>query len=117
MNNVNISGNLAQDPKITELSGGTKVANFTLAVEGNPYKNSKDEWTKDVYFVELEAWDSGAERIGQLKKGRRLVVNGSLKTNVWEDKETGKKRSKVLVRCNEFYIAEVVKNPETSSVV
>ncbi len=110
INSVTLAGNLTRDPELRNLPSGVAVTNFSLACDGRRYKNAQGEWTNDTVFVDCEAWDKGAERLSQLKKGNKLVVTGSLKTDKWTDAE-GKNRSKMLVRCEEFYLAEIVRSP------
>ena len=49
-------------------------------------------------FFEVTAWEKLGELVNQyLSKGRRCLVQGRLRQDSWDDKETGKKRSKVEV--------------------
>ena len=49
-------------------------------------------------FFEVTAWEKLGELVSQyLSKGRRCLVQGRLRQDSWDDKETGKKRSKVEV--------------------
>lgn len=97
---VLLEGNLTRDPDVKKTTGGTSVANFTLAVNGREYEKNGEK-VRDVTFVDCEAWDSGAELLSDYKKGEKLFIKGELKSNSWEDAE-GNKRSKLIVRCNHF---------------
>jgi len=97
---VLLEGNLTRDPEVKQTTGGTSVANFTLAVNGREYERNGEK-VRDVTFVDCEAWDSGAELLGDYKKGEKLFIKGELKQNSWEDND-GNKRSKLVVRCNHF---------------
>lgn len=100
-NVVLIKGNLTRDPEVKYTPSGTAVANFSIAVNGREYEKNGEK-VRDVTFVDCEAWDSGAESLAELKKGDKVGVEGELKMNSWEDAE-GNKRSKLTVRCNQFY--------------
>ena len=105
MNKVILKGNLTRDPEVKEIPFSertSKVANFTLAVS-RYYKKKNGETEQATEFIDCEAWDSGAETMGKiLKKGDPVLLEGSLKKETWEDKETGQKRSRVKVRVSNF---------------
>ena len=102
--NINIlRGNLARDPEIRVVNTGgkqTSVVNFTVAVS-REYTKANGERDKVTTFVPCEAWDSGAEIIGQsFKKGDFVLVEGSLRNDSWE--KDGVKHNSLKVRVNNF---------------
>ena len=102
--NINIlRGNLARDPEIRVVNTNgkqTSVVNFTVAVS-REYTKSNGERDKVTTFVPCEAWDSGAEIIGQsFKKGDLVLVEGSLRNDSWE--KDGVKHNSLKVRVNNF---------------
>lgn len=102
--NINIlRGNLARDPEIRVVNTNgkqTSVVNFTVAVS-REYTKSNGEKDKVTTFVPCEAWDSGAEIIGQsFKKGDLVLVEGSLRNDSWE--KDGVKHNSLKVRVNNF---------------
>jgi len=103
MNLVILRGNLARDPEIRTVNPGgrqTSVANFTIAVSREFTKQS-GEVDKITTFVQCEAWDTGAEAIGEsLKKGDLVMVEGSLRNDSWE--KDGHKHSTLKIRVNNF---------------
>ena len=97
LNKVMLIGNLTRDPEIKYTPKGTAVAGFALAVNRN-YTTESGEKREEVTFVDLEAYGRVAEIIGEYcKKGKPLFVEGRLKLDTWDDKESGKKRSKMKV--------------------
>ncbi len=53
-------------------------------------------------WTTIEAWDKLAEQCGRyLRKGSRVRVVGSLHTRSWEDRESGQKRFKTVVRAED----------------
>jgi len=53
-------------------------------------------------WTTVEAWEKLAERCAQsLHKGSRVRVIGSLHTQSWEDRESGQKRFKTVVRAED----------------
>ena len=105
-NKVILMGNLTRDPEVKYTSGGTAIANISMAIN-RTWTNKDGQKQEETTFVEVEAWDRQAEVIGQyLKKGRPLMVEGRLKYDQWDDKETGQKRSKLRVRLESFQFVD-----------
>ena len=93
MNHVSLMGNLGQDPEMKYFDSGSKVTKFSLALRG--YNKKEEKETTD--WVSCEAWGKTAELIGEYcKKGHKLAIEGSLKTQKWED-DKGNKRSRTFV--------------------
>ena len=96
-NRVILAGNLTRDPELKYTPKGTAVARITLAVNRS-YGTETGERKEEVSFVEVEAWGKQAETLSQyMKKGRPLLVEGRLKQDTWEDKNTHQKQSKLKV--------------------
>lgn len=94
-NLVALTGRLTRDPESTTTQGGKTVAKFTLAVG-----TGKDS----AAFIDCEAWEKTGELIAKhMHKGEALTVHGSLIQQNWNDKTTGDKRSKLLVRVDRIY--------------
>ena len=94
LNDVKLAGNLTRDPEHRQV-GETSVVNFGLAIN-RKYK-SGDELKEEVTFVDVETWGHQAESCAQyLKKGRNVLIEGSLKLDQWE--KDGVKRSKISVK-------------------
>jgi single-strand DNA-binding protein len=101
-NKVIIAGNLTRDPEMRYTPKGTAVARFTLAINRN-YTTESGEKKEEVSFVDVDAWGRQAEVISQyMKKGRPLLVEGRLKQDSWEDKNTHQKQSKLKVVLESF---------------
>ena len=83
--------NLTRDPELRYGQSGTPWVTFTVAETRGQDDNKK------TTFWECKAFDEMAEHIESFAKGQRVIVDGSAETEQWEDKETGKKRSKIVV--------------------
>ncbi len=97
LNKVMLAGRLTRDPELRNLGDGKKaVANFGLAIN-RKYK-AGDESKEETTFIDVECWGTTAEMVSQyLSKGRGAYVEGRLKLDQWEDKDTKQKRSKLKV--------------------
>lgn len=91
INQVIIMGRLTRDPEMRTTPGGKSVTSFSLAVDRQTNDDQAD-------FFEITAWEKLGELVNQyLTKGRRCLVQGRLRQESWDDKETGKKRSRVSI--------------------
>lgn len=96
-NKVILMGNLTRDPELRHTSGNQAVANIGLAVNRR-WRSAEGEQREEVTFIDCEAWGKTAETLAKyLKKGRPVFIEGRLKLDQWEDKESGKKQSKLRV--------------------
>jgi single-strand DNA-binding protein len=100
LNKVFLMGNLTRDPELRHLANGTAVTDLGLALN-RTFTGRDGEKREDVVFIDVTVWDRQAETCCQyLKKGRAVHVEGFLKMDTWEDKNTGEKRSKVKVQAD-----------------
>ena len=104
MNNVQLLGNLTRDPEVKYLTSGTAVGEFSIALNEKWKDKSSGQMKEKVHYVECKAWGATAENIAKyFAKGRKILVEGKLNYESWEDKESGKKRSKLTVTVGRFY--------------
>ena len=96
-NKVILAGNLTRDPELRYPPKGTAVARLGMAIN-RTWKNEAGETQTETTFVDIDAFGRQAEVIGQyMKKGRPFLVEGRLKLDQWEDKNTHQKQSKLKV--------------------
>jgi len=101
-NLVLLVGNLCRDPEMRYTPKGTAVASLSLAVN-RTWKGEDGEKKEEVAFIDCEAWGRTAEVITEYhKKGSPILVQGRLKLDSWEDKNTKEKRSKLKVVVESF---------------
>jgi single-strand DNA-binding protein len=101
-NKVILVGNLTRDPELRYTSSGVAIARISLAIN-RTWRSESGETKEEVTFVEVDAFRRQAETIGQyLKKGRPILIEGRLKLDQWEDKQTGQKRSRLGVVMETF---------------
>lgn len=102
LNKVMLMGNLTRDPELKYTPKGTALVNFGIAVNRN-YSTDTGEKREEVTFIDLEAWARTAEIIAEyFKKGRPIFIEGRLKLDTWDDKQSGQKRSKMRVIVESF---------------
>ena len=92
VNKVILIGNLGKDPEVKYTPSGTPVAKFTLATNER-YKDKDGQWQDRTEWHNITAWARTAEIAGEyLKKGRTVYIEGRLRTDSWEDKNTHEKK-------------------------
>lgn len=97
LNKVMLIGNLTRDPELRYTPNGKAVADISLAIN-RVWVNDAGQKQEDTTFVEVTLWGRQAELAQQyLTKGRGAYVEGRLQMDTWDDKETGKKRSKLKI--------------------
>ena len=102
VNKILLMGNLTRDPELKHIGSNSTVCNFGLATN-RKYKSRDGEQRDEVMFIEVEAWGKTAEALNTyLKKGSPIFIEGRLKLDQWDDRETGKKRSKHAVMVESF---------------
>lgn len=104
-NRVIIAGNIVRDPELKTLTNsGQAAAKFTLAVN-RKYTRKDGTLKEDTTWVPCVAFAKVAERIAKYaRKGAGLLVDGELRQDQWDDKDSGERRSKtyVLVVASQF---------------
>jgi single-strand DNA-binding protein len=96
-NKVILVGNLTRDPELRYTPKGTAIAKIGLAI--NRYWTTETgEKKEEVTFVDVDVFGRTAENVGQyMRKGRPMLVEGRLRLDQWDDKQTGQKRSRLGV--------------------
>ncbi|MGY4893864.1 MAG: single-stranded DNA-binding protein [Candidatus Saccharimonadota bacterium] len=91
INQVILMGRLVRDPEQRTTTTGKTIASFSIAVDRGGQEDAAD-------FFNVTAWEKLGELVMQyLAKGRRVLVQGRLRQDSWDDKETGKKQSRIEV--------------------
>lgn len=102
INKVILIGNLTRDPELKYTPKGTAIAKIGLAVN-RQWKTETGEKKEEVTFVDVDVFGRTAENVGQYtRKGSPILIEGRLKLDTWDDKQTNQKRSKLGV------VAEIV---------
>ena len=91
INQVILLGRLTRDPEQRTTTSGKNVVNFNIAIDRQTQDDQAD-------FFNVVAWEKLGDLVMQyLSKGRRVLVQGRLRQDTWEDKETGKRQSWIEV--------------------
>lgn len=102
INKVILVGRLGKDPEMRSTPSGMSVAKFTVATDErftdrNGEKQERTEWHN------IAAWGKLGEICGQyLKKGKLVYIEGSIRTESWDDKESGQKKYRTEIVAREM---------------
>lgn len=95
INQVILLGRLTRDPEQRTTASGKNVVSFSIAVD----RQSQDD---QADFFNITAWDKLGDLVMQyLSKGRRVLIQGRLRQDNWEDKDTGKRQSRIEVTASD----------------
>ena len=95
INQVILMGRLTRDPEQRTTTSGKTIVSFSIAVDRGGQEDAAD-------FFNVNAWEKLGELVMQyLSKGRRVLVQGRLRQDRWDDKETGKKQSRIEVTASD----------------
>ena len=83
LNKIMIIGNVGTDPEMRYTPNGNSVTSFRMATS-RAYTTADGERHEDTEWFTIVAWNKLAEQCNQyLTKGRRVYVEGRLKSNTW----------------------------------
>lgn len=103
INRVTISGNLTRDAEFRALAGGTCTLAFSVAVSDRRQSRETGEWEDVPNYVDCVVFGKRAQALdNRLPKGTKVAIEGKLRWSQWQDRETGRNRSKLEVIVGEL---------------
>jgi len=97
LNRVFLAGRLTRDPELKYTSGGRPYCRVRVA-NTRYYKDKNGDRQEENTYADVTLWGPMAEFVGErLRKGRPVLIEGSLRTSEWEDASTGQKRSRMEI--------------------
>ena len=104
VNKVILVGNLGRDPEVKFTPQGTPVAKFSIATSER-YKDKEGNWQERTEWHNIVLWQRLAEIAGEyLKKGSKVYIEGRLRTDSWDDKESGQKKYRTEIVGNDLVL-------------
>lgn len=102
LNKLLFAGFLVRDPELRYTAKGKPVCNLTVASH-RVRSSDPVETAEEITFVEFAAWGHTGETIASgFKKGQAIIIEGRLKNDSWEDKQTGQKKTKLKAVVEDF---------------
>ena len=114
-NKVELMGRLTRDPETRTSPGGLEIAEICLAINKRR-KNAAGEMEEEATFIDVTLFDDKAILAKKyLRKGEPVMIDGSLRVDKWEDKQTGQKRNKMKVVGHQItFLGSAEKKPAES---
>src|SRR2546423_5720079 len=104
VNKVILVGNVGKDPEIKYVPSGACVAKLSLATNER-FKDKSGEWQDRTEWHNIVAWQRLAEIVGEyVKKGSKVYIEGRLRTDSWEDKQSGEKKYRTEIVANDLVL-------------
>jgi len=102
LNKVMLIGNLGRDPEVRSIPSGQQVATFTLATNRR-WTDKAGQRQEQTEWHQIVCWGKSAEIAAQyLTKGKQIFVEGRIQTRSWDDKQTGEKKYRTEIICDNF---------------
>ena len=115
INKVILIGRLGKDPEMRSTPGGQTVARFSLATD-EKFTDKSGEKQERTEWHNIVAWGKLGEICGQyLRKGRLVYIDGSIRTDTWDDKETGQKKYRTEIIAQNMKMLERKSDEEGGS--
>jgi single-strand DNA-binding protein len=102
VNKVILVGRLGRDPEVRSTPSGQTVAKFSLATD-EKFTDKSGQRQERTEWHNIVAWGRLGEICGQyLKKGKLVYIEGSIRTESWDDKESGQKKYRTEINAREM---------------
>lgn len=109
VNQVILLGRLTRDVELKTTASGKNIADFSLAVDKGGADGGAD-------FFDVTAWEKLAELVAQYtSKGSKVLVQGRLSQQTWDDKDSGAKRSKITVTATDVTFLDSKSDSNTNT--
>jgi len=97
LNKVQLIGNLTRDPELRYTPTGAAVCTIGLATN-RQWTTEAGEKKEETEFHRVVAWNKLAELCSQLlAKGRKIYVEGRLRTNQWQGQDGAQRNTTEVV--------------------
>lgn len=97
INSITLKGNITFDAEVKKVGSGISLCKLPLAVTIYTKKAGQDKPESEPCYIDVVCWGETADRVGTLKRGDEIIVQGRLKMESWQDKQTGATRTKHVV--------------------
>jgi len=108
LNSVCLVGRVGDDPDVKYFESGSVKCSLTLAVKRATSNSEEPDW------FSLEIWGKTAEvAANYVRKGSLIGVNGALKFDHWQDRNTGVDRSKPVIKVDRLNLLSSKRSDDT----
>ena len=98
VNSVTIVGNVVETAEFKRTKTDKGFTSFRIAYSKRYKDKVTGEWKNgDPVFINVVYWTEFEDLVKKLTKGAPVNINGRLSQSNWEDKDTGKKQSRIEI--------------------
>lgn len=109
LNSIVIMGRLTRDPDLRHTQSGKDVCSFTVAVDRD-YQSKDSQQEKQTDFIDCTAWAGTGTFVSKwFNKGSMIIVDGSLQSDKWTDKN-GQNRVSWKINAQKVYFGDSKKD-------
>ena len=102
-NKVSLIGRLGKDPETVTFESGKSLTRFSMATH-QKFKQKNGDWNEDIQWHNVNAWGPVGERMKKiLSKGKKVIIEGRLIHQTYENKE-GVRKNRTVIEANEFML-------------
>lgn len=95
-NSVVLAGTLARDPRFKMLDDGSRVTKGVLFQKRRYWTTgARPEQKEETFYIEFEAWRDQADIVRKWRKGRPVILQGSIRMHTWRDSQTNEPRTTI----------------------
>ena len=106
INKISIGGNIVADPNLVTTKNGNSIVEFRFCCNGRT-KNPSGEWVEQPVFMNGKIFGFRAEAFAKYhRKGSKCLLFGEIREDRWEDKKTGKPRTQLYLRVEDWFFAD-----------
>ncbi len=107
INRVCITGNLTRDPEMMATQTGTQILRLGMAVNDRVKNQATQQWEDRPNYIDCVMFGNRAQGVAPyLHKGSKVSIEGKLRWSQWQDRDTGKNRSKIEVIVDEIELMQ-----------
>ena len=105
VNRVTIVGNICADPDVRCMPTGTAVTTMNVATNESWIDKNTGQKQERAEFHQITLFSGLGEIAGKYcKKGDPVYIQGKLRTEKWQDKDTGKNRYQTKIIASEMQL-------------
>jgi len=105
LNMVVVMGNVGKDPDIRNLQNGNQVGNVSVATDEG-YFDKNQQWQDATEWHRVTVFGRAVQKLSKVRKGDVLMVEGKIKTDSWDDAQTGQKRYSTYIMAQRIKIVD-----------
>lgn len=112
-NQIIQTGKVVKAPETKHFQSGAKVVEFSISVS-NGKKKGTNEYNPSNWW-DIKAWGYAAQGADTLKEGQYVEVVGKVRTDEWEDRNSGQKRSRKTIQADSIVLVKYLPRDEQQS--